>query len=110
MQARAIAKYIRISPQKARLVADAIKSKKAGDAVHILNLMPKKGARLIKRVLESAIANADQNPSIDIDNLYVKKIAVDKGPQLKRIQPRAQGRAYRILHRYSHITIILDEA
>ncbi len=109
MEARAIAKYLRISPQKTRLVADVVRHKSVGDALQILSVMPKKGAMRIKKVLESALANADQNPNIDVDMLYIKKITVDQGPQLKRIRPRAMGRAYRIRHRFSHITIVLDE-
>ncbi|MCK4426222.1 MAG: 50S ribosomal protein L22 [Deltaproteobacteria bacterium] len=109
MEARAVAKYLRISPQKTRLVADVVRGKSVGDALQILSFMPKKGARMIKKVLESALANADQNPNIDVDILYIKKIMVDQGPQLKRFRPRAMGRAYRIQHRFSHITIILDE-
>ncbi|MDA8163148.1 MAG: 50S ribosomal protein L22 [Desulfobacteraceae bacterium] len=110
MEARAVARHIRISPQKARLVADLVRNKRAGDAVQLLAVLPQKAARLIKKVLESAVANADQNPNIDVDTLYVKKVVIDKGPQLKRIRPRAQGRAFGILHRLSHITIVLDEA
>ncbi len=110
MEARAVAKYIRISPQKARLVADVVRGKPVGEALTVLSFMPKKGARIIKKVLESALANADQNPSIDIETLYIKKIVVDEGPRLKRWRPRAMGRAYGIKHRLSHITIVLDEA
>jgi large subunit ribosomal protein L22 len=110
MEARAVAKYLRVSPQKARLVADAVRGMPAGEALHALNAMPKKGARLLKKVLESALANADQNPNIDVDILYVKKVVVDQGPQLKRFRPRAMGRAYGIHHRLAHITVVLDEA
>ncbi len=110
MEARAIAKYKRISPQKARLVADTIRGKRVEDAIYTLSFMPKKAARIIKKVLESAIANADQDPNIDVDTLYIKKITIDKGPVLKRWRPRAMGRAYQIQHRLSHITIVLDEA
>jgi large subunit ribosomal protein L22 len=109
MEARAVAKYRRISPQKARLVADVIRSKPADEALEMLSVMPRKGARIIKKVLESALANADDNPNIDVDSLYVKTITVDQGPQLKRWRPRAMGRAYGIRHKLSHITIILDE-
>jgi large subunit ribosomal protein L22 len=84
MEARAVAKYLRISPQKTRLVADVVRGKSVGEALQILSYMPKKGARKIKKVLESALANADQNPNIDVDILYIKKIMVDQGPQLKR--------------------------
>lgn len=110
METRAVAKYIRISPQKARLVADVVRNKSAANAIQMLSIMPQKGARLIKKVVESAVANADQKVGVDVDTLYIKAIQIDQGPQLKRIRPRAQGRAYRILHRLSHITVVLDEA
>ncbi|MBA2848524.1 50S ribosomal protein L22 [Thermosulfuriphilus ammonigenes] len=109
MEARATAKYLRISPYKARLVADVVRGKPVGEALSILRFMPKKGARLVKKVLESAIANAEQNPQIDVDSLYIKRIYVDEGPRLKRYQPRAMGRAFPIIKRLSHITVILDE-
>lgn len=109
METKAVAKYIRISPQKARLVADTIRGMKAEQAVTTLRFMPKKAARLIRKVLESAVANADQTTSVDVDSLYVKKISIDGGPMLKRFSPRAMGRATRILKRTSHITVIVDE-
>nr|WP_321464839.1 50S ribosomal protein L22 [uncultured Desulfobulbus sp.] len=110
METKAVAKYIRISPQKARLVADVIRGMKADTAVTTLRFMPKKAAQIIRKVLESAVANADQRDSVDVDSLYVKEITVDGGPMLKRFSPRAQGRATRILKRSSHITVIVDEA
>ncbi len=109
MEARALARFIRISPQKARLVADTVRGKSVEAALDTLRFMPKKGARIIRRVIESAVANAAQNESIDVDSLYVKHISVDGGPMLKRIRPRAMGRATRILKRTSHITVVLDE-
>ena len=109
MEARATAKYLRISPKKARLVADLVRGRTAEEALTILGSVPKKGARMIRKVLESAIANADQNPNIDVDSLYVKRIFVDEGPRLRRWRPRAMGRVYGIKHRLSHITVILDE-
>lgn len=110
METRAVAKYIRVSPQKARLVADVIRGMKADNAVTTLRFMPKKAARILRKVLESAVANADQRDSVDVDTLYVKEITVDGGPMLKRFSPRAQGRATRILKRTSHITVVVDEA
>lgn len=110
MEAKAVAKYIRISPQKARLVADVVRGKDVGEALTTLRFMPKKGARLLKKVIESAVANADQNEAIDIDTLYVKAIEINGGPMLKRFRPRAMGRATRILKRTSHITVIVAEA
>ena len=95
MEAKALARYIRISPQKARLVADLVRGKSVDFAINHLRFLPKKGARLLKKVIESAVANASQNESIDVDTLYVKSIFIDGGPMLKRIMPRAQGRADR---------------
>ena len=109
MEAKAVARDIRISPQKARLVADLIRGKDVETAINTLRFMPKKGARIIRKLVESALANAGQNEAIDVDTLFVKTIFVDGGPMLKRIRPRAQGRATRILKRSSHITVVLDE-
>ena len=109
MESKALARYIRISPQKARLVADLVRGKSVDTAINTLRFMPKKGARILRKVIESALANASQNEAIDIDTLYVKKIHIDGGPMLKRIRPRAMGRATRILKRTSHITVVLDE-
>ena len=109
MEAKAILRNTRISPQKARLIADLIRGESAESALNVLRFMPKKGARIIRKLLESAIANASQNEAIDVDTLYVKTIYVDGGPMLKRIRPRAMGRATKILKRSSHITIVLDE-
>lgn len=109
MEVKAVAKYIRISPQKARLVADVIRGMDAGEALTTLKFMPKKGAAILRKVLESAVANADQNDAVDVDTLYVKRILIDGGPMLKRFSPRAQGRANRILKRSSHITVVVDE-
>lgn len=109
MEVKAIARQIRISPQKARLIADLIRGKDVGTALNTLRFMPKKAARIIEKVVSSAVANASQSESIDVDTLFVKKIYIDGGPMLRRISPRAQGRATRILKRSSHITIVLDE-
>ncbi|MCP3851559.1 MAG: 50S ribosomal protein L22 [Gammaproteobacteria bacterium] len=110
METKAVAKYIRISPQKARLVADVIRGKNVETAITTLRFMPKKAAKIIRKVVESAVANADQNEAIDVDTLYVKDILVDGGPMLKRFRPRAQGRATRILKRTSHITVVVAES
>lgn len=109
MEAKALARQIRISPQKARLVADLVRGKNVETALNTLRFMPKKGARILRKVIESALANASQNEAIDVDTLYIKTIFIDGGPMLKRIMPRAQGRASRILKRSSHITVVLDE-
>lgn len=110
MEARAVGKYIRISPQKARLVADVVRGMNVDQAITTLKFMPKKGAGILRKVIESAVANATQDDQVDVDNLFVKKIDVDGGPSLKRIRPRAMGRATRIIKRTSHITVVLDEA
>jgi large subunit ribosomal protein L22 len=110
MEAKAIAKYMRISPRKVRLVADNIKGMKVEDAANILRFTPKKAAKFINKVLHSAVANAEQMPGVDIDSLYVKSVIVNEGPTWKRIMPRAMGRAYRILKRTSHITVVVDES
>lgn len=109
MEAKAVLRYCRISPQKARLIADLLRGAKVEMAINQLRFMPHKGAAILRKVLESAVANARQNDSIDVDTLYVKTIFVDGGPMLKRIMPRAMGRANRILKRSSHITIVVDE-
>lgn len=109
MEVRAQARYIRISPQKARLVTRAVKGKGVEEALAVLQFTPKKAARLVCKVVESALANAQQRPQIDVDTLYIKKIYVDGGPTLKRWRPRAMGRVNRILKRTSHITVVLDE-
>jgi large subunit ribosomal protein L22 len=109
MEAVAKAKFVRISPRKARLVADAIRGMNVGEALSRLEFTPKKAALLVTKVLKSAVANASQNQSVDVDRLYVKKAFVDGGPVLKRWRPRAMGRAYIIRKRTSHITVVLDE-
>lgn len=109
MEAKAIAKFIRISPRKARLVAENIKGLPVEDAINVLRFTPKKAARILNKVLHSAVANAEQLPGVDIDSLRVKNVVVNEGPTLKRIMPRAMGRAYRILKRTSHITVVVEE-
>jgi len=110
MESKAVAKYIRISPRKVRLVADNVKGQPVEKAVNLLTFTPKKAARILLKVVNSALANAEQNASVDVDTLFVKRIRVDEGPTLKRWRPRAQGRATRINKRTSHITVVLDEA
>ncbi|HSQ08459.1 MAG TPA: 50S ribosomal protein L22 [Chromatiaceae bacterium] len=109
MQAMAKLKYARISAQKARLVADQIRGLHVERALNTLTFSTKKGAPLIKKVLESAIANAEHNEGADIDALKVASIMVDEGPTMKRIRARAKGRAARILKRTSHITLTVAE-
>ena len=105
----AIHKGARISAQKARLVADQIRGKAVGDALELLAFSPKKAAELVKKVLESAIANAEHNEGMDIDELTVSTIFVNEGMTMKRIRPRAKGRADRILKRSCHITVKVAE-
>ncbi|HNR14040.1 MAG TPA: 50S ribosomal protein L22 [Thermodesulfobacteriota bacterium] len=109
MEAKAVVRYIRISPRKARYVADLIRGKRVEDALNTLSFTTRKASRIVSGVLKSALANAGQNESVDVDTLYVKSILVDEGPMMKRFRPRAMGRAARIRKRTSHITVILDE-
>jgi large subunit ribosomal protein L22 len=109
MESRAVLRHIRVSPQKTRLVADQVRNKPIADALRMLNLMGTKRARIIAKVLNSAVANAMNTGMMDVDNLYVKSIQIDGGAMLKRFRPRAQGRATRILKRTSHIAVVLDE-
>ncbi|MCC7220930.1 MAG: 50S ribosomal protein L22 [Candidatus Contendobacter sp.] len=109
MQAVAILKHARISPQKARLVADQVRNLPIDRALQILAFSDKKAAPLIKKVLESAIANAEHNEGADIDELKVAAICVDCGPLLKRMHARAKGRGNRIVKRTSHITVTVAE-
>ena len=102
-------RHARSSAQKVRLVADLIRGKKVSQALDILTYTNKKAAVLVKKVLESAIANAEHNDGADIDDLKVTKIFVDEGPSMKRIMPRAKGRADRILKRTSHITVVVSD-
>jgi len=105
----ATAKYVRVSPRKAGEVARLIKGKKVAEAKAILSLSPKVAAKLVGKVLDSAVANAENNHDLDADELYVVRAYVDGGPTLKRFKPRAMGRASRIRKRTSHITVCVDE-
>lgn len=109
MEAKAVARTVRIAPRKARLVIDLIRGKHVNEALSILQLTPKAAAPIIEKVLKSAIANAEHNYDMDAENLYVSKAYVDEGPTLKRYRPRAQGRATQINKRTSHITIVVSE-
>ena len=109
MEVTAKLKGAPLSAQKGRLVADMIRNMKVSGALDVLKFTPKKGAQLMLKLLESAIANAENNDGADIDELTVKEIYVDQGPMLKRMQPRAKGRGCRILKRSSHITITVAE-
>lgn len=109
MEAKAVAKYMRISPRKVRIVAKNIKGLSVEKALAQLKYTPKKAAVILLKVLNSALANAEQKSEIDVDTLYVKNVFVDEGPTAKRWRPRAMGRATRIRKRTSHVTVILDE-
>ena len=110
MQVSAKHRYARISTQKCRLVADQVRGKSVGEALKVLEFSPKRGAKLVRKVLESAIANAEHNNGADVDELKIKTICVDEGPHMKRWMARAKGRGARILKRTSHITVtVADE-
>ena len=109
MKTRAKLRHARISAQKVRLVADQIRGLEVEKALEILTFSNKKAAEMVKNVLDSAIANAEHNDGADIDELKVAEIMVDDGPMMKRIRPRAKGRANRILKRSSHITVVVGD-
>ena len=109
MEVKASLNFARIGPQKARLVADIIRGKDVNDAIRALTFMKQKGAGLMKKLIESAVANAEDRKVIDLDSLYIKHISVDMGPAIKRFRPRAQGRASQVKKKISHINVILDE-
>ena len=110
MQAEARIKHARLSAQKARLVADQIRGLHVEQALNLLSFSPKKGSGILKKILESAIANAEHNEGADVDELKVESIQVNEGPTMKRIMARAKGRANRIMKRTSHITVTVAEA
>ncbi len=109
-ESRAYLKYVRISPRKVQIVLDLIRNKPADLAMAILKHTPKAACGPLEKLLKSAMANAETNHNMDITKLYVAECSVSQGPTLKRIRPRAQGRAYRINKKTSHITLVLKEA
>ena len=110
MEVKAVAKYVRVSPQKCRLVADQVRRLPVGQALELLQFSSRKAATPIRKTLESAIANAEHNQGLDIDELRVDTITIDEGPVLKRWRPRAKGRATPVIKRTSHITVgVSDE-
>ncbi len=109
MEAKAVARYVRIAPRKVRQVADEIRGKHVDEAVNILKFTPRSAAGVLLKVLNSAIANAENNHDMNRGNLVVSKAFVDQGPSFKRFRARAQGRAAAILKRTSHITIVVEE-
>ena len=110
MEARAVARYVRVSPRKTRAVVDLIRGKGVGEADAILRFSPRAAAEIVDKVLNSAVANAEKNLRIRPETLFVSQAFVDEGPTLKRIKPRAMGRAYRINKRTSHITVVVAPA
>ncbi len=109
MESSAVAKYIRISPRKVRLIMDELRGRKVEEALNMLSFTPQKGGRILKKLINSAVANAQQNSGVDVDKLFILRIFADEGPTLKRFSPRAQGRATRILKRTCHLTVILND-
>ena len=109
MEAKATLRYARISPRKVKIVIDLIRNKSVAEAIGIINNTPKAASEYLIKLLNSAIANATNNHNMDIEKLYVAEVYANPGPILKRIMPRAQGRAFRIRKRTSHVTIVLKE-
>ena len=109
MEVKAVSKYVRISPQKVRKLADVIKGQPVEAGLSMLKYMPQKAAGLVEKTVRSAAANADNNYGIDVDTLVIQNLIVDQGPSLKRFRARARGRGARILKKSSHITVVLAE-
>jgi large subunit ribosomal protein L22 len=109
LEAKAVEKFIKISPRKLRYVADIIRSKKVNEAVDILTFTQKKAAGIIRKAVQSAAANATENHDMNEDDLVIEKVFVNEGPILKRFRPRARGRATRIRKRSSHLTVIVSD-
>jgi large subunit ribosomal protein L22 len=110
MEAKAVARFVRVSPRKVRLIMDEIRGKRVEEALRWLSYSPQKGSALLKKLLDSAVANATASSEVDVDTLVVKRIFADEGPAWKRFRPRAQGRATRIRKKTSHLTVILGES
>lgn len=109
MEARAITRYVRLAPRKARLVVDLIRGRAVDEALSALDFTPKKAARIVAKTLRSAVANAENKGGVDVDRLVVKGAWVDEGPTQKRSLPRAHGRATRLLKRTSHVNVVVGE-
>ena len=108
-EVKSVSKYVRISSQKVRRLIEAVKGKPVQAGLDILQFMPQKAANIIRKIIRSAVANADQNTDIDVDSLVIRNIIANQGPTLKRFKARARGRGTRILKRTTHITVILAE-
>lgn len=109
VEAKAIAKYIRISPRKMKPIADLVRGKNANEAIAILKFTPRKGAAVLKKVIESAVANAENNHGMDVESLFVSEVYANQGPTMKRWKAGSMGRANPILRRTSHIGVVLKE-
>ncbi|GAB4261704.1 MULTISPECIES: 50S ribosomal protein L22 [Deferrisoma] len=109
MEAKATLRYLRMSPRKVRLVADLVRGRRVEEAIRILRFTPRRASLPVRKVIESAVANAENNHGLDIDQLWVREIRVDEGPTLKRWRPRARGRATPIMKRTSHVAVVLEE-
>ena len=109
MEARAVERFIRISPRKLRYIADIVRNKSVEQAVDILTFTPKKAASILKKAVESAAANAAENHDMEEEGLFISRIMVNEGPILKRFRPRARGRATRIRKRTSHLTVVVSD-
>ena len=109
MEAKAVVRHVRMSPRKMRVIADMVRGKRVEEAMSMLKLMPKKGAVVIRKLLISAVANAEQKGEVDVDQLLIRDCNVDNGPILKRWMPRSMGRANRIQRRTSHVTVVVQE-
>jgi large subunit ribosomal protein L22 len=109
MEVRANVKHVKISPRKVRLVVDTVRGMPAGEAIVLLRHMPQKAAFEVGKMLKSALANAENNYNLSPDTMYVARIAATEGPTTKRFRPRSRGRVSPILHRSSHINVVLDE-
>ena len=110
MEVKARARFIRTSPRKARMVTELVNGKGVEEALNILAFTKRAPAKIVAKLLKSAVANADQMKNIDVDTLFIKQITVDQGPTMKRYRPRAMGRATMIRRRMSHITVVLEES
>jgi large subunit ribosomal protein L22 len=109
METRAVAKYVRIAPRKVRRVVDLVRGKYVDEALKTLQFLPNRAAKHVRKVVQSAAANAENNFAMDMETMKITTAYVDQGPTMKRVQPRAMGRAYRILKRSSHITVVVGE-
>ena len=109
MEARAIAKHVRIAPRKIRIVADLVRGKNVSEAMAILKFTPKVGSKVVEKVIRSAAANAEHNNDMNVDALYISEIFVDQDSTMKRINPRSRGQAFKILKKSSHVTVVVKE-